>query len=223
MNRGVIRVWDLPTRLFHWALLIVVSGLFATALIPGAPLEWHVRLGYTALTLLLFRLAWGFVGGHWSRFRTFVPSLREVVDDARGRAGPQHLVGHSPLGALSVFAMLLVLLAQVSTGLISDDEIAFTGPLNRLVSNSTGLAAMAYHQGPGKWLVIALIVLHIGAVLFYLLVRKRNLIAPMVHGDKQVAHAVPTSTDSVRSRVGALSLLALSAVVVVLVVRSGGG
>ena len=107
-----IRVWDLPTRLFHWALVVCVIGQIVTANVGGNWMNWHLRLGYAVLTLLLFRLVWGFVGGHWSRFGSFLYAPSSVLAYLRGRPEPEHRVGHSPLGALSVFALLLILLAQ---------------------------------------------------------------------------------------------------------------
>lgn len=206
-----IRVWDLPTRFFHWALVACVGALFATAYLPGSWLDWHARLGYAALTLLTFRLVWGFVGGRWSRFASFLYSPGSVVAYLRGRSHPDHLVGHNPLGAGSVLAMLLVLLAQVGTGLISDDDSAFQGPLNRFVSSSTGLAATWYHKAVGQWLLVALIVLHIAAILFYLLRKRDNLVRPMVTGDKQVVQPALPSRDDAVSRILGLALLAACA------------
>jgi cytochrome b len=132
-----VRVWDLPTRLFHWLLVISVIGLVITGHVGGNAMDWHARIGYAVFALLLFRIVWGFIGGHWSQFRSFLYG-RAASGLPGGRAHPDHLVGHSPLGAGSVFAMLLVLGAQVATGLVGDDEIAFTGPLNRLVSTAAG-------------------------------------------------------------------------------------
>lgn len=210
-----LRVWDLPTRVFHWTLAACVIALVATA--KGGLMEWHARLGYAVLALLLFRLVWGLVGGHWSRFASFIYSPAALIAYLRGRSPLAHRVGHSPLGALSVFALLAVLAAQVGTGLISDDEIAFTGPLNALVSSATGLAATSYHRQIGQWLVIALVVLHVAAVLFYLLRRRDNLIAPMWSGDKPLpepAADLPAARDDLRSRVLAAALVVASAAAV---------
>jgi cytochrome b len=200
-----VRVWDLPTRVFHWALVLCVVGLVATGY-KGA-MDWHGRIGYAVLALLLFRIVWGLVGGHWSRFATFFYSPASVVAYLRGNSHPDHLVGHNPLGAGSVFAMLLVLLAQVATGLIGDDESAFTGPLNKFVATSKGLAATWYHKRVGQWLLIGLVVLHIGAVLYYLVKKKNNLVRPMLSGDKDIAHATRPSRDDAASRVAALVIL----------------
>lgn len=223
MNKTSIRVWDLPTRLFHWSLAACVIGLVVTA--KAGWMDWHPRLGYAALALLVFRLVWGVVGGHWSRFAAFVYAPTSLAAYLRGRAPLAHRIGHSPLGALSVFALLAVLLVQVGTGLISDDEIAFTGPLNRYVASATALSATSYHRQIGQWLLITLVVLHVAAVLFYLWRRRENLIGPMLHGDKQVdgpeARGLPSSRDDRLSRGVALVVIALSGALAYAVVTLG--
>jgi cytochrome b len=218
-----VRVWDLPTRVFHWLLVACVVLLVITGYVGGDAMQWHARLGYTVLTLLLFRLAWGFIGGHWSRFRSFVYAPSSVLAYLGGRAHPDHLVGHNPLGAGSVFAMLLLLLAQVGTGLVSDDEIAFTGPLNRFVKNSTALAATWYHKAVGQWLVIALVVVHVAAIVYYLVKKRENLVRPMVVGDKNVASEARSSRDDLATRVIALVLVAACAGLVAWLVSLGAG
>jgi cytochrome b len=216
-----VRVWDLPTRLFHWLLVIFVIGLMVTGYIGGAAMDWHARIGYAVLTLLLFRIVWGFIGGRWSQFRSFLYAPRSVLAYIGGRAHPDHLVGHNPLGAGSVFAMLLVLLAQVGTGLVGDDESSFTGPLNRFVSSSTGLAATWYHKAVGQWLLIALVVLHIAAIVFYLKKKRENLVRPMIAGDKEVAAPAPSSRDDARSRIVALVVVAVCGALVAWIVKLG--
>jgi cytochrome b len=206
------RVWDLPTRLFHWALAIAVIGMIGTGL--GGVMEWHFRLGYTVLSLLLFRLLWGFVGGRWSRFAAFVYGPGSVVAYLRGRAHPDHLIGHTPLGALSVFAVLAILALQVATGLMADDEISASGPLTRFVSGEVVSLATSWHKAQGKWAVIALVSLHVLAVLFYVLVKRHRLVRPMVTGDKLVSAEsgqVAPSRDDAASRWLALVLFALCA------------
>jgi cytochrome b len=207
-----VRVWDLPTRAFHWLLAATVIGSVITAKIGGNALAWHMRLGLLALALLAFRVVWGFVGGHWSRFAAFVYPPSSVAVYLRGDAGPDGRfdVGHSPLGALSVFALLLVLIAQVATGLVADDEIATTGPLYRFVESAISAKATTWHKAVGQYLVITLVVLHIAAVLFYLLKKQRNLIAPMWHGDKHLPVGTPASADSAGQRLLAAVLIALA-------------
>lgn len=198
-----VRVWDLPTRIFHWALVLCVLGLAASGLIGGSAMVWHFRLGYTALALLLFRIVWGLVGGRWSRFNAFVYSPSSVINYLRGRGAPEHSVGHSPIGAGSVFAMLIFLLAQIGTGLLSDDEISFAGPLTRFVSNASVSLATNYHAHIGKWVLLALVVLHVAAIGLYLW-RRQNLVGAMLHGDKELVAEVPGSRDDAVSRTAAL-------------------
>jgi cytochrome b len=216
-----VRVWDLPTRLFHWLLVLSVIGLVVTGHVGGNAMDWHARIGYTVFTLLLFRIVWGFIGGHWSRFRSFAFGPGSVRAYLAGRAHPDHLVGHNPLGAGSVYAMLLVLLAQVATGLVGDDEIAFTGPLNRLVSTAAGLRATWYHKQVGQWLLVGLVVLHIAAVVWYLRRKHQNLVRPMIAGDKVLATPAQPSRDDLASRSVALVVLLACAGLVTWVVRLG--
>jgi cytochrome b len=202
-----VRIWDLPTRLFHWSLALCVVGLAITGTLGGDWMNWHLRLGYTVFTLLLFRLVWGFVGGHWSRFRSFLYGPAALLQHLRGRAPLAHTAGHSPLGALSVFALLFILLAQVGTGLFSDDEIATFGPLVHLVSGDTVLAATGYHKSVGKLLILALVVLHLLAIAFYKFAKRQPLTQAMLSGDKTLTEAVPASRDTAGTRVLALLVL----------------
>ena len=206
-----VRIWDLPTRLFHWALAACVVALVITAKVGGNAMEWHFRFGYCVLALLVFRIVWGLVGGYWSRFDTFLYSPRQLVRYLRGNAHAQDNVGHNPLGALSVFTLLLVLVVQVISGLLSDDEIAFAGPLSRFVSNQVVSLASGYHTEIGQFLVLALVVLHLLAIAFYVAVRKETLVAPMVTGDKALAASTRPSRDDAASRMAALVVFALSA------------
>lgn len=203
-----IRVWDLPTRLFHWTLLGSVVGAVVSA--KAGAMEWHARLGFAVFALLAFRLLWGFVGGHWSRFASFVHAPGAAWRHLRGQpqAGERLDVGHSPLGALSVFALLAVLALQVGSGLVSDDEIATLGPLNHLVSTGTALAFTSWHRSWGQWLLFALVGLHLAAIAGYWL-RGQALLPAMLHGDKSLPAGTPASADGLRARLLAL-LLALA-------------
>ena len=199
-----VRVWDLPTRLFHWTLTLCIVGLAITGSVGGNAMVWHFRLGFGVLALLLFRLVWGLVGGRWSRFSAFIYSYRSLVNYLKGKGKSEHSVGHTPLGAGSVFALLIVLFAQVASGLFSDDEIAFAGPLTRFVSGATVNFATNYHANVGKWIILALVLLHIAAIIFYLR-RKQNLIKSMLYGDKELAVVTPASRDDAASRLVALA------------------
>jgi cytochrome b len=216
-----VRVWDLPTRLFHWLLALAIVGSVVTGSIGGNAMVWHFRLGYLVFGLLIFRLVWGLVGGRWSRFVSFVYSPSTVLRYLRGQERPgEHLdVGHNPLGAGSVFAMLSILAVQVGTGLIGDDEIANVGPLNKLVDSATGVAATAWHKGYGEAIILALVALHIAAILYYRLRQKKDLIGPMLSGDKALPADVPAARDDPRSRGGAVVCALVAAGVVYWLVR----
>lgn len=218
-----VRVWDLPTRAFHWVLAACVVFSVITAHIGGNALVWHFRSGYVVFTLLAFRILWGLVGGRWSRFSSFVyaPSTLRRYLRGESRADEHHEVGHSPLGALSVFGLLAILAAQVGTGLFADDEIANTGPLIKFVSGATSLALTKWHKGWGQWLIVALALLHVAAIVAYRVLKKRNLVAPMIGGDKLLDAAVPASTDSAASRALAVLLVALCGTGVGWLIRLG--
>jgi len=221
---SVVRVWDLPTRLFHWLLVVAVVSQVITGTIGGAALEWHLRGGYCVFALIIFRIVWGMVGGRWSRFASFTYGPASMLRYLRGRPlGDDHFhVGHNPLGSASVFAMLVMLAVQVATGLVADDEIATVGPLNRYVSTAFGLSMTAWHKGPGIVLILMLIALHIGAIAFYTWRRGHDLVRPMVGGDKLLPPSVPASADDRGTRVRALAIAVACAALVAAIVKLGG-
>lgn len=176
-----IKVWDLPTRIFHWLLFATVSASLLTGLEGGNWMDWHGRLGLLVLGLLVFRLVWGVLGSTYARFAEFAPTPSRIVAYLRGR---WHGLGHNPLGALSVFALLALMLWQAGSGLFSNDDIAFDGPLYDLVSKSTIHWLTSLHR-QGLWLIVGLVTLHVLAALFYTFVRGNNLIKPMITGYKE--------------------------------------
>jgi cytochrome b len=216
------RVWDLPTRIFHWALAFCVFSLLITGFIGGDAMPWHYRFGYCVLTLLLFRLIWGIVGGKWSRFTSFIYTPSNIIRYLKGQSDPHHTIGHTPLGALSVFSMITLLLVQIGTGLISDDEISAAGPLTKFVSNATVSLASSYHVTVGKVLVIFLIITHLAAILFYFYKKRENLIKPMLHGNKLLPNSTPASVDTAATRALALAILLACAAAVYWLVSLGG-
>ncbi len=217
-----IRIWDLPTRLFHGALVVCVLGLLITGQLGGNAMTWHFRLGYAVLTLLLFRLIWGVVGGYWSRWSQLPISPRRVQAYWQGRSSWQDTAGHNPLGSWSILAFLLILTLQVSTGLISDDEIATMGPLSSLVPAQWVSWATSWHKAWGKLILVFLIVLHLLALVWYRWRKKQSLVPAMWHGHKTLPEQVPPSQDHARSRVTALILLMLSGLAVFCLVSLGG-
>jgi len=173
------RVWDLPTRLFHWALVVLIGLAWWTAETGRNSL--HLWLGYGVLFLLLFRILWGFLGSSTSRFSAFVRGPRAVAEYIRNRFR-WPLAGHAPLGALSVIALLALLLVEVGTGLFAADEDGFfSGPLAYLVSIGASDRITGWHEELFDWLLI-LIGLHVAAILLYRLALGRNLVGPMITG-----------------------------------------
>ncbi|MFM2275721.1 MAG: hypothetical protein RL211_1593 [Pseudomonadota bacterium] len=195
-----VRVWDLPTRVFHWALVLSMIGLVVTSQIGGNAMQWHFKFGYAVLSLLLFRIIWGLIGGRWSRFVSFSYPPSAILGYWRGEKRLEYSVGHSPVAAGSVFAMLLALLAQVVSGLMSDDQIAAAGPMTQYVSGAIVSLSTGYHKEVGKFILIALVLLHLAAIGFYFFKKKVNLVSPMIHGDKTLPANISPSRDDAGSR-----------------------
>ena len=211
---GTVRIWDLPTRIFHWLLVLLVGFSFVSAKVGSGWLQWHFYSGYTILTLIVFRLLWGVAGSHYARFATFLRGPRAIVSYVHSRAT---VAGHNPLGALAVLAFLLCLLVQGTTGLFATDDIVSEGPLRQLISNSTADLLTRIHRW-NEWVLIALIALHLSAVLYYLLARRRNLIVPMLTGDQYVKEAV-AACDNAAMRIRAAVLFAVTITLVAYVVN----
>jgi cytochrome b len=180
-----VRVWDLPVRLFHWTLLALVVFSVATAYVGGSWMDWHMRSGYAVLALLAFRIAWGVVGTRHARFANFVRGPAAVVLYLRSLGGGAHpvSVGHNPLGALSVLALLAVLLAQAGTGLFANDDIFTEGPLAKLVAKAASDQATTIHYW-NQWALYALVAMHVLAVLVHRVRFGDNLVGPMIAGTK---------------------------------------
>ena len=183
------RVWDIPTRVFHWALVISVSvGWYLGENLDFDNIQWHFYLGYTTGGLVLFRLLWGFVGPAPSRLKALFFTPRNIVAYLRGIPSrkPSGLAGHNPIGALSVIALLSTLTVQVITGLFAEaDDLFSSGPLAEYASDSMILTANAIHEISAKVLLV-LVILHVCALLFYLIWKRENLIRPMLTGMKLV-------------------------------------
>jgi len=171
-------VWDLPTRLFHWSLVVLVIGAFVSAKIGGNAMVWHGRLGLMIVGLLAFRVVWGFAGSTYARFAQFVRGPRAIRAYLQGE---WHGQGHNPVGALSVLALLGVLAAMAATGLFANDDIAFEGYLAALVGSELSGRITGIHHLLEKALML-LVALHVGAIVFYARVKKHNLVKPMLDG-----------------------------------------
>jgi cytochrome b len=214
-------VWDLPTRLFHWTLVALILLQFLSGDFGLIPMSWHYWVGYATLALVVFRVLWGFAGSHTSRFASFLRGPGAVAHYARETAAGRHVqvIGHNPVGGWSVLLMLLSILAQSITGLFSSDDLEEAGPLVDRVSEATVEWMTRVHH-LNRWLLVLLIVLHVGAVLMHWVIRRDNLVAAMIHGRGRVSAQDEAPRIAPLHR--ALLLLVISAIAVAFIVTFGG-
>ncbi len=215
----IVKVWDLPTRLFHWTLAGLMIAQWWTAETSGT-MDYHVWGGYTVLALVLFRLIWGFVGSETARFGDFVrgPGAALAYVRALLRGETPLYLGHNPMGGWSIVLMLALLLVQAGTGLFANDDILIEGPLYPWVSKGTSDWLSSVHRFNFN-LLLAVIAIHVAAVLFYLLVKRENLIHPMLSGRKHVLPELAGSTPRLVSPWRALAALVVVGLSVWLLVR----
>ncbi len=180
-----LRVWDLPTRFFHWALVALVATSVVS--VKAGKMDIHMLSGYSVLALLLFRLVWGFAGTAYARFSSFLHGPRTVLAYARSLIRPphQHHPGHNPLGGLMVAVMLAVLLFQAATGLFANDDVVTEGPLAKFVSKAVSDRLSTLHR-LNEWVIYGLVGVHVAAVVGYLAKFGDNLVRPMFTGVKWV-------------------------------------
>ncbi len=176
-----IRVWDGPLRVFHWLLVLSVVTALLTGWLGGSWMDWHAKTGLVIIGLLSFRIAWLLLGSTYARLSTLLCSLLQLPQYLRG---DWRQLGHNPLGVLSVFAMLGMLSWQAVSGLFTNDDIAFTGPLYKLVSSSLSSDITRLHK-LGMWIIIGLITLHILAIVAHAVLKKHNLVKAMLTGNTE--------------------------------------
>lgn len=213
MSVHKIKVWDLPLRVFHWSLVVTIAAAYITAELGGELTLWHSRLGALALGLLTFRLVWGFIGTVHARFVSFFPTPSRLNSYLKGNWQAH---GHSPLGALSVFALLGVLATLIATGLFGNDDIAFQGPLFSLVDKGSSDWMTSLHKTAFD-VLLGLIVLHLAAIVFYLFIKKNNLIKPMITGSKRVSKEAIKETSNAHHSGGALRFFIAVAIATIIV------
>lgn len=205
-----VYVWDLPLRLFHWALVgLVCYAWYSVEILED--MDQHFLCGYAILTLLLFRVAWGFWGAKHALFRAFIKRPKTILNYLRGRQSEPYL-GHNPLGAISVILMLALLLTQAISGLFSDDEYYYFGPLTGFVSGDTvSFFSTLHHQNVD--FIIAVLALHVGAILYYELFKKQRLVKAMITGRKDASPGKFASLENTYSGRAALILSIVGAIV----------
>lgn len=211
---GSVQVWDLPVRLFHWALVVLL--VFSYVAVKTDQIERHILSGKLILSLVLFRILWGFVGGEHARFASFLKgpgtTLGYFRDLLRGRA--RRYLGHNPIGAWSALLLILLVGLQAGAGLFATDDIMTDGPLRYLVSDAVSARLTTLHKY-GENVLVVLIILHLLAVLFYVVFKKDNLVKAMITGRKKVGMGDPTGPIARGgSALLALVLLAISVAIV---------
>jgi len=208
-----VRVWDLPIRVFHWALVLLIFGSWLTGAVLDSYLDWHMYLGVTIGGLVLFRLMWGLWGSDTARFTQFIRGPGGILDYLRGRGALEGLrLGHNPLGALSVVALLLLLGVQVGTGLFAHDDAFNEGPFREMVSSDTADWLTTIHK-QNFYLLFGFIVLHVAAVFFHVLVKHQDLLRAMITGWMRIPANLRLHRDSVRLRFAGWFAFAVTAAI----------
>jgi cytochrome b len=180
----IARIWDLPVRIVHWSFVILIGAMWRSA--ESHNMTLHKQLGMVFLGLLCFRIFWGFMGSSTARFSVFVKGPRMIIAYLKGKSDQKSVPGHNPLGGWSVLAMLALIAAQISFGLVAQDVDGLeSGPLNHLVSYESAESAREWHETLFN-VLLAFILLHISAILFYLVRKKENLVTSMIVGTKAV-------------------------------------
>lgn len=202
----MIKVWDAPTRFFHWSLVALFAGMWFSGEQGGDWLHYHVLCGEAVAALLLFRLIWGVVGSQTARFSQFVKGPAAIRRYLQG--GQQEQPGHNPLGGLMVVALLTVLLLQVVSGLFASDVDSYTfdGPLAKLIASGLSESITGFHKLLFNFILL-LVAMHVAAIVAYRVLRKQNLVKPMLTGYQEVSGDVPP----LRFRSGLVAVLALLA------------
>ena len=221
-----VRVWDVPVRLFHWCLVVLVATSYFSGRAAGDWMKLHFWSGYAILALLLFRIAWGFVGSTTARFSNFVkgPSAALAYLGAFLGGRKTYEAGHNPLGGMMVVVLILAVLAQAGTGLFSADTDLGTvnGPLATAIADKWVDRLTAFHQ---SWvnIILALVALHVLAAVSYLVIKRQNLIGAMITGRKPLDEVAPPGKPApplvFASGRLAVSLLLAAAAIVYFVVR----
>ncbi|ANQ85497.1 hydrogenase cytochrome b-type subunit [Azoarcus olearius] len=217
-----VHIWDLPTRLFHWLLAFAILAAYVTGQIGGNYIVWHGRIGLFIVGLVAFRLVWGFIGAPTARFASFVRGFGAI---RAYLAGSWHGIGHNPLGALSVLALLGLVGAQAVSGLFANDDISFQGPLAGLVSEAASARLTGLHELLQN-VLLGVVGLHLAAIVFYVRIKRDNLVRPMLTGWKELGPGLEAQAPSTVARAGRLRPLAFGvalALAVASVYAAAGG
>jgi len=213
MPQTRLKVWDLPIRAFHWLLAGLVSYQLFSALSEGGPEELHLTIGYILMALIIFRVLWGILGSHTARFTQFLHPPSKVFNYVRQPETTPQSPGHNPLGGYSVLLMLTLISVQIATGLLCDDEIMLSGPLSQYFSQTTISISNQIHEINAKLLVFV-IGLHTVAIFWYQIIKRIDLITPMVTGFSRNIEDSKTHDPVLEKTILATCLIAASVGVV---------
>jgi cytochrome b len=212
-------IWDLPVRLFHWILVLLVGFMWASAHFDW--MEWHMRAGYAIASLLLFRVVWGFVGSDTARFAFFLKSPIEALRHLSHlhKREPDHEIGHNAAGGWMVLGLLGLLAVQVASGLCANDDGATDGPFSNLVGKVWSDRASTIHACAFQLIKIAVLA-HVLAVVAYAVLKGHDLVRPMITGKKRMPGAI--QAPRMVSGKLALPIWLASAAIVLLAVKLAG-
>jgi cytochrome b len=211
-------VWDLPVRLTHWLLVVAVAGCWATHYAGVEWFDWHQRLGCAVLVLVAFRVVWGFVGTRHARFADFLRGPRVIAGYLRDSGAPPP-AGHNPLGGLAIVALLALLLLKAATGLFANDEIVNAGPFYGWVAPELSNRLTRLHRLASDWLLV-LIGMHLLAVGWYAIVRRRPLVRAMLSGRKDATLVRPADAIEDSRTMRAVVIVAVLSAVLALAIRA---
>jgi cytochrome b len=220
MENEHIRVWDIPIRLFHWVLVALVTCQFLIAWVFTEQIELHVILGYLTLALIVFRIFWGFIGTTYAQFKNFLVSPTSLVAYTKGlfnQTSQSKSAGHNPIGGYSTIAIIVCILVQAFSGLFCDDNVFTAGPLRRLVSDNVTSIFNQLHALNAK-ILVGLLCTHVLAIFWYLLVKRENLIKPMITG-KKIGIKYDRYMNWTEKPLAALLTLALASIAVWVVIN----
>lgn len=191
-------VWDLPVRLFHWLLVISLLSAWYTSDGERGLIDYHLKIGYFILGLIIFRILWGLFGTHYAKFSQFLPTKTKLISylQKSNQEKGYTTIGHNPLGGLMVVFMLSLILSQAVSGLFMNDDVFTTGPYYDSANSSVKKVMSFIHHNVFD-VILIVSVLHIGAILYYLFAKKINLIVPMITGyklsNKDNSHGIKSS------------------------------
>lgn len=186
MMHKKLPLWDLPTRLFHWLLVLFIFAAWRTA--ETGNMELHQTFGFLILGLMIFRIIWGFIGSQPSKFSDFIFKPLTIIKYALQffKQKSEISFGHNPMGGIVVVLFLALILTQIISGLFADNDIDFAGPLSEYAASSTVRDITLFHKFNFNVLLFSLICIHIGVIIFYFVYKKNNLLTPMISGYKTI-------------------------------------